>query len=211
MLKLKIIYSFFIFSILFFDVLSQNVNMLPNQSIEYKTISTPMGDRSLAPQPSESSERIRYEIEVLKDSAFYSLRADRIEKGVYVPFVSDELTKRIVYKGEEIFFELVPDPAHPANTVLFTYLLHMSRVNYLWADDNKHIKYKKFEAVDQLKHNLTPLLLFYMDDETNQTEKLLEKYLSADLITVTSMEEIQEKILNHIERCLFVYYKLIDE
>jgi len=209
--KSKIIFLFIFIVVLFFDVLSQNINTTSNQSPKIKVISTPMGVESSRPRPSDSSERIKYEIEIIKDSAYYSLKADKMEKGVYIPFFSDELAKGKVYKGQEIYFEMVPDITNPSNMILFTYLLHMTRATYLQTDANKHIKYNKFESVDQQKYGLTPLLLCYVDDENNQTENLLKKFLKSDLITVTSIEEIQEKILKHIEKCLFVYYKLIDE
>jgi len=216
-----IIIIFFVVYLFVPDSLSQNVIVSPNQFPEkrIKTASgnliirtVPLGDRSLMPTPSDESERIKYKIKIEKDSAFYSLKADVIEKGV----ISDRFSNPIVLnskvvKGNEILFEMVPDISKPDIMTLYIYMPTGTVFEYLVCDNNRKIKYKKIEAVDQLKNSQIPLLLCYVDNEKNDTEKLLEKYLKDNLISITSNEELQETILKYIEKYLFIYYTLSDK
>jgi len=204
--KTKIIYTFLIACLFTSHLLSQDVNS------GFRARSVPHGDPSI-PTPSDNTERIKHTIKIEKDSVFYSLKAEMIEKGIInngnIPVAIVSKTK--VFKRNTINFEMFPDISNPVMMTLFTYFPE-GVISYrrLYGDENKQIKYKKFESVDQSKYNHIPLLLCYLDDKQNNTEKLLAAYLKDNLITITTHDEIREKILKHIERCLFVYYTLTD-
>ena len=219
--KAKIIYTFLIINLFVSSALSQStivsLNQVPKSTTKtpasgVMTRTVPLGDRSSMPSPSDDSERIKYKIKIEKDSAFYSLKGDVIEKGVIDDrFPGAIVLNNKVFKGNEILFEVVPDISKPNIMTLYTYMPGGTSFKYLFCDNNGKIKYKKFEVADQLKNNLIPLILCYVDNEKNDTEKLLEKYLKDNLISITSNEELQEKILKYIEKYLFVYYNLSDK
>lgn len=203
--KIKIIYTFFIVNLFFSNLWSQDVNR------EFRVRSVLHGTSS-TPTPSDNSERIRITIKTEKDSVFYSLKADLMEKGIIDGrSLGAIVSKTKVFKKNDIIFEMVPDISNPIKMTLFTFFPNgMTVFRYLDNNENKQIKYKKFEFVDHAKYNHIPLLLCYLDDKQNNTEKLLAAYLKNNLITITTYDEIREKILKHIESCLFVYYTLTD-
>jgi hypothetical protein len=203
--KQIILYTCFI-TLFAVTVISQNSNRTNDPRLT--TVSVPRGT-PFGPQPSENSERIKYEFTISKDSAWLSLRADKYEKGVYVyeEILEEIVRKGKVYKGNEIFFEMIPDNLSDSQTmVLFTFFPNMTRFRHLECQENQKIKYKKFAVIEQSKNSFFPLLLCYVDEEQNQTEKLIEKHFKDNLISITSKEEIVEKILKNIEKCLLVYY-----
>jgi len=212
--KSKIIYIYLILNFFTSNLLSQNPVFSQNQNSRNRiTTMTVHPGSSIMPSPSEGSESIKYKIIVEIDSAFYSLKADLIEKGKVI----DEKAGYIVYKnkafkGNEAVFEMIPDISKYNVMTLYTYLGGAITFNYLInGDSKKQIKYKKFIVAPQLKNTPIPLILCYIDDEQNNYEKLLNKYLKNDLVYITSYEELQEKILKYIEKCLFVYYNLDDK
>lgn len=209
--------TFLIMNLFLLSALSQNIN-----SNRYKVVTTPYGANSLTPIPSDNSERIKFTIKIENDSVFFSLKADNLENGVLIDSLSyDILSKTKVLKGNDFFFEMVPDittndyiPNH-AMMRLFTYFpgASMSLVcRYLFSgDENKQIKYKKFESVDETEFGLIPILLCYVDDEQNNTEKFLNKFVKNNLIAITSKEEIHALIIKNIYKCLFVYQNFSNE
>ena len=225
MKKTQIIYAFLYLCNL--NALSQDVNIssrqLPTVRFETRTVLRGSDTSSFKPTPSDDSERIKHEYKIEKDSVFFVLKADQIENGVHknseailegttrIIDLDAIVNKQKVYKGTEIFFEMIPDISDPTKMILFSFSPSFESYKYLICSDNKQIKYKKFEVVDPSKHNQIPLLLCYADDTQNQTEKLLEKYVKNNLISITSKEEIQEKIIKYIEKGMFVYYNLSDE
>lgn len=204
--KIAIIYTLLGLSLLFSHLLSQDAN------INFRTKSVPHGDISSIPTPSDKSEKIKHTIKIEKDSVFYSLMAHIIEKGIIDENIPGTLvSKTKVFKKNEVKFEMTPDISNPIKMTLFTYFPNgVISYRYLYGDENKQIKYKKFESADQSKYNQIPLLLCYLDDKQNNIEQLLATYLNDNLITITTYDEIREKILKHIERCLFIYYTLTD-
>ena len=202
---MKILYVFLFICLHFSFVLSQDVNK------RIRVSSTPIGDNSSMPKPSDDSERIRYSIKIEDDSAFFSLKADMLEKGsLSAKFMfHDIISNENFFKGNEIIFEMVPDISNPAKLTLFTYF-PSGRISfrYLVCENNKKIKYKKFDVSNFPNHGLIPLILCFVDDEQSHIEKLLDRFIKDNLICPTSYEEVQEKILNHIDECLFVYYNL---
>ena len=207
MRTIKIVITLIVISLLFSNVLSQNPN---NNRIKTKTVRH--DDNSLIPMPLDNSERIKFKLKIEKDSVFYSLKAVVIEKSVLSEGLSDDIiSKRKVFKGDELIFEMVPDITKSNTMTLFIYLPGMTAFKYLFCEDNKQIKYNKFTFVNQSKNSQIPLLLCYVDDEQNRTEKLLEKYLKDHLITITTYEELKEKILNNIDNYMFVYHNLSDK
>ena len=211
--KTKIIYTILILNLFISNVLSQNIIVQSNKTSanRAKVISSSTGSTSL-PTPSDSSDTIKYKIKIEKDSAFFSLKADIIEKGVINEnFYTDIVLRTKVFKGQEAIFDIVPDISKANIMTLYTYISGTTVFRYLNCDNKKHIKYKKFKAVDQLKNSLIPLILCYVDDEQNSIEKLLEKYFKDNLISILSNEELQEKILKNIERGLLVYYNLSEK
>ena len=219
--KLKIIYIYLILTLFISNVLSQNPVFFPNKNSRNRvTTKTVPACSSIMPSPSAGSESIKYKIKVEKDSAFYSLKADLIEKGKVVDEKDVKeggsygyiVYKNKVVKGNEIVFEMIPDISKSNVMTLYTYLGGAILCNYLINGyNNKQIKYKKFIVAPQLKNTPIPLILCYIDDEQNNNEKLLNKYLKNDLVYITSYKELQEKILKYIEKCLLVYYNLDDK
>ncbi len=212
--KTVIICTFLIINLFISNALSQDdkVTIKPSPS-ELKTRTVRRGDKSAEIRPSENSEYIKYRIEIAKDSAFYSLKADKFEKGVFISEgVIEEIDlKRKVYKGDKILFEMTPDISKSSQMTLFIYFPGMTRFRFLDCAENKHIKYRKFKETDPSKSNKVPIMICYVDDKYNNTDKLLEKYTKENLITLTSDKEIKEKILANIEKCIFVYYNLTAE
>ena len=212
----KIVYLFLVANLSVLGALSQNLIFPPGQIQQSRTraILVPMGDNSLIPTPSDDSERIKFSIKTERDSAFYSLKTDRIEKGIIVVDNSNGIvSKTKVFKGNLAVFEMVPDViSNPKVMTLYTYMPGGAiSFKYLFNENNKQIKYKKFELADQLKNTLISLILCYIDDDRNNTENLLKKYTKDDLIYITSEDELQEKILKHINKGLLVYYTLNDK
>ena len=189
---------------------SQSKNQIPQG---FTTKSVPRGNKSLEVRPSDDSERIKYRIEIKRDSCFYNLKADKYENGIYIyEQILEELDhKRKVYKGEITFFEIIPDVSNHSRMTLFICYPSMTRYRYLDSAENKQIKYRKFKNVDHTKFNMIPLMICYMDDEHNNVEKLLDKYSKENLVTLTSKNELQDKILKYIEKCILIYYNLNDE
>ena len=186
-------------------VFSQDVNK------RIRAESVPRGDNSSIPKPSDDSERIRYLIKIEDDSAFFSLKADMLEKGSLSEKISwhEIISNEKFFKGNEIIFEMVPDISNPTQLILFTYFPSGNiSFSYLWCKNNEKIKYKKFDVSKLPKHGLIPLMLCFVDDEQNHVEKLLERFIKDNLICPTSYEEIKEKMLKNIDECLFVYYNL---
>ena len=205
--KMKIIYVFLFICLHFSFVLSQNQDV--NKKI--RATSFPIGDNSSIPKPSDDSERIRYSIKIEDDSAFFSLRADMLEKGSLSAKLNlhEIISNEKYFKGNEIIFEMVPDISNPAKLTLFTYFPSgVITFRYLLCENNKKIKYKKFDVSILPKHGLVPLILCFVDDEQSHIEKLLNRFIKDNLICLTSYDEVQEKMLNHIDECLFVYYNL---
>ena len=196
--------------------LRSNENELSDEPLtdvnrKFKARSISHGDNTSVPTPSDNSERIKHTIKIEKDSVFYSLNADIIEKGIIIENnLPPIVPKTIVFKNNEIIINMIPDISNPTHMILFTYFPGATSYRHLHGDENKQIKYKKFELVDQSKYNQIPLILCYVDDKQNNVEKLLAVYLKDNLITITTYDEIIEKMLKHIERCLFVYYTLTD-
>ena len=201
----------FLSSFLHIKVDAQSKKQLPHG---FTTKSVPRGDKSSTPQPSDDSERIKYRIEIKRDSSSYTLKADKYENGVYISdhiFLEELDFIGKVYKGDIIFFEMVPDISDLSKMTLFTYFPYGTRYTYLDNPGSKQIKYRKFVNVDHAKFNMIPLMICYIDDEQNNAEKLLDKYSKENLITINSKNELQEKILKNITKCLLVYYNLTKE
>ena len=210
-MKKKIFLLCFIINLCIPYLFAQNAESLPRP---FKTVNVPRGDRSLTINPSNDSEKIRYDIEISKDSTFFSLRVDEFEKGVHKSKgVFDILVyKHIVYKGNKFVFEMIPDVSGLSNMILFTYFPGMSSSTpLLKRDDTQQIKYKKFKDADQSKQSWIPLLLCYVDDGMNMVENLLEYYSKDGHISITEHEEVQNRIFNNIEKYAIVYYDLSDE
>ena len=202
----------FLSSFLLIKVEAQSKNQIPKG---ITTKSTPIGDKSLTPQPSDGSERIKYRIEIKRDSSSYSLKAEKYEKGAYIyeHIMLEQLDfRRKVYKGDIIIFEMVPDVSNTSLMTLFTYFPSgIISYQYLVNSTNKRIKYRNFADTDNTKFNTIPLIICYIDDEQNNVEKLLDNFSEKNLITITSKNELQEKILKNITKCLLVYYNLTEE
>lgn len=208
--KTSVIYVFLIVNLFASNILAQGVNN------RIRAISVPIGTNSSIPTPSDDSERIKFVLKIEKDSALYSLKADIMEHGVIIEnaiLSNTILSNAKVFKGNELFFEMVPDIISQPNLMtLYMYLPGGNIIcRYLLCDNNQQIKYKKFEIIDQSKNSLIPLILGYVDDLQGNNEKLLDKYLKNNLITITSYEELQEKILKNMYKCLFVYHNLSDK
>jgi hypothetical protein len=200
-------------SILLSEVKAQSNRKLP-PGVTVKT--TRRGDNSSTLQPSEDSERIKYKIEVKNDSLFFSLKAERFDKGIHniteEESLFENIESKIAFKGDKIFFEMVPDISKSSKLILFANFPYMTKYRYLNCDgDKQHIKYKKFKEVNLSQSGVRPLMICYVDDENNNTEKFLNKYVKDNLLTITSMKEIHEKILQHIEKCILVYYSLTEK
>ena len=204
MKKTSLICAIIIANLFLFNLFSQDI-----KKRKYTTVTTPRGDMSLMPTPSDSSERIKYEYQIEKDSIFFIIKADTYEKGVLIDSMSDAIISKIkLVKGNQVLFEMVPDISKPQIMTLFSYFPGAIFLRYLFCNQNRQVKYKKFVFVDPLKNNHIPMILGYVDDELNNTEKILGKYVKNNLITITSKEELHEKILNKIEKCLFIYQEL---
>jgi hypothetical protein len=93
------------------------------------------------------------------------------------------------------------------------YINSVEGTHYRFFDgiENKRIKYRKFKEVDNADFNIVPLILCYPDDEYGHVEKLLDKYSAGNLITITAVDEFQEKILKNIEKCMLIYYDLTEK
>ena len=206
--KVRAICIFLIASLFISNIYSQVSNS------RVRVSSTPHGDNSLIPRPSDNSEIIKYTLKIEQDSALYSLNVDILEKGLTI---EDEFNTIIsnakVFKGNELFFEMIPDIISKPNTMaLYIYNPAGSiSCRYLFCNDNQQIKYRKIEIVNQSKYGLTPLLLGYVDDKQGKNEKLIDKYSKNNLLTITSYVELQEKIIKNIEKCLLVYHNLSDK
>ena len=194
------------------NILSQDNKGLPDNKMPqpFKVISVPRGARPLELEPSDSSEIIKYNIEIMIDSGFFTLKADDFKNGVHHSNFLDTIYYNRVFKDEKIFFEIIPDISNPSKMGLFVFFPGMSRTTYLTCEQNEQIKYKKMDV----KHstiNWKPLLICYVDDMQNNTEKLLEKYFKDDMITFDTYDDIQSKMLIQIEKCILVYYCLTDK
>jgi hypothetical protein len=174
------------------------------------TVTVPRGTK-LLPEPSENSERIKSRIVIGRDSIYYSLNADNIEKGITVKEGKIN-KKRKLYKDHTITFEMIPDIlSNPLKIQIFFNFPDMMAYVYMDVSKNKKLKYEKFKPVNNSPLDRIPLLICYEDDENDSTEKLLNRYSRNNLITVTSYSILQEKIFKNINKCLFVYYNLTDK
>ena len=208
---------FFIFFIVIIfvasKVQSQEVKDLPNNKTPQlvRVFSVPHGDRSLLSKPSDSSEIIKYNIVIKIESAFFTLKTDIFINGVYSSsFFLDTIINKRVIKDETVTFEIIPDISNPTKMGLFINFPGMSCNSYLECDQNKQIKYKNIYLESSILL-WNPLLICYVDDMQNNAEKLIEKYFVDSRFTLTTFEDIQSKILNHIEKCILVYYNLNDK
>lgn len=184
---------------------AQSKTKLPPE-ISVKTVRR--GDESSMTTPSEESERIKYRIEIKNDSAIFSIKAAKFKNGTYIyeEVLEDIEQKRKVFKGDIILFEMVPDVSTPTKMTLYSFFPDFTHFRYLNCSEGKRIKYKKFTLENDSKTGQVPMMICYVDDEQNNIEKLLKKYTKDDHITISSIQEIQDKILSKIELCLFVYY-----
>jgi hypothetical protein len=208
-----IIIFLFIINVLLSEIKAQSNGKLP-PGVTVKT--TRRGDNSSTLQPSEDSERIKYKIEVKNDSLFFSLKAERFDKEIHNITEEESLFENInsgtAYKGDKIFFEMIPDISKSSKLILFTNFPYIIKYRYLNCDgDKQQVKYKKFKEVNSSQSGVRPLMICYVDDENNNTEKFLNKYVKDNLLTITSMQEIHEKMLQHIEKCILVYYSLTEK
>ena len=214
--RMKMFYSFHIISLFIWNTFSQGVATSPNRNQisnnRVMIVSTPRGENSSLPIPSDDSERMKYSIKIETDTVFYSLKADIISDGVLLTESNNDIVpKSKQFKGNEIIFEIVPDIPKPNAMRLFTYMPGRTVFRYLNCKEGSQIKYKKIEVDYSLKKGQMPLLLCYVDDEQNSNEKLIDMYLKDNLISITAIDELQVKIIKFIEKGLFVYYILSDK
>jgi hypothetical protein len=172
------------------------------------------GDESAMIKPAENSERIKYKIEINRETSFFSLRAEKIENGIYIPEdLFDKIEReRTVRKGDKVSFEMIPDVSPDSlKMILFTHFPEGTHFRHFEGAANKRIKYRKFKEVDNADFNTVPLILCYPDNEYDHVEKLLNRYSTGNLITLTAEDELQEKILKNIEKCMLIYYTLTEK
>jgi hypothetical protein len=208
-------YILIIINLFTVTVLSQEVKTPPEKRTKgiYTIETVRRGDKSAMLLPSGNSEKIKYKIEIKRETAFFSLIAEKIENGV---FISEDLFDKIererkVRKGDKISFEMIPDISDSSKMILFTNFPDRTHFRHFEGAVNKRIKYRKFKEVDNAERDTVPLILCYIDDKYAHTEKLLNKYSEGDFITLTAEDELQEKILKNVEKCMLIYYRLTEK
>lgn len=167
-------------------------------------------DRSKDMIPSDDSERFKIKFKIEEDSTQFILNAEKYEYGKHINDIfHNERIRHIseLVKGENIFFELVPDTSKKDKLTLFTYFPNQTSFRYMNYYDKECIKYRVFKECKNNNKNYKPIMLIFIDDkENNEQEKIIEKYSQNNVLTLDSTRITE--LINKMKKCMFIYYKL---
>lgn len=176
---------------------------------EYVAITVSKNDRSRDLIPAKQSERFKVKFTIDKDTAFFTLKAEKFRYGKHI---DDPLYgERITYwpdlcKEDVIFFEIVPDISRHNQLILFTYFPVMTSFKFMNCPEDKYFKYKLFKRSTDKIMNKGALLLIYVDDKNNKVENLVNRYSKNNLIT--DSPDKYKKLLDNIELYMLVHYTI---
>lgn len=176
----------------------------------YTAITVKKGDRSRDIIPAKEAERFKIKFKFEKDTSSFILKAEKFKYGEHLddPFYNERIIYwPDLYKGEVVFFELVPDISLSNKLTLFTYFPQMTSFKFMNCSEDKCFKYKVFERSMNQQADSGPLLLIYVDDkENNKAEMLVNKYSKNNLIS--SSPKKFKKLLEKIELYMLIHYTI---
>lgn len=176
----------------------------------YTAITVKKGFRPKGTIPSKEAERFKIKFKFEKDTSFFTLKAEKFKYGEHLddPFYNERIIYwPDLYKGEVVFFELVPDVSLSNKLTLFTYFPQMTSFKFMTCPENKCFKYKIFERPMNTQADSGPLMLIYVDDkESNEVEILVNQHSKNNVIS--SSPKKYKKLLANIELYMLIHYTI---
>lgn len=149
-------------------------------------VTTRFGE-DISPKPSDTSERFNVSCSITEDDTQFLLFAKEFVDGKHVVDDIERINSGWFHKGNELFWEVVPDTTNRQHIKLFMYFPGMITLRQKITRDDKCLKYSKFKTTKTPTYSQeTPIMLIYEDDiPTGDTIILPDNRLLATVLNIS--------------------------